>query len=332
MSLGSRSKKALITGVAGQDGSYLAEVLVRDGYEVHGVDLPHVLSSEIVPPNLTAVANRITLHPCTLVDSERIAEIVAFVCPDECFHVGAASFVSYAFAQESLILTSNLTGTHNLLAAIKQHASACRIFFAGTSEMFGLAANEPQNEDSPFRPRSVYGISKLAGYHLMNYYRREHGLFTCTGILYNHESPRRGPNFVTRKITMAVARINAGMDHEVRLGNLDAQRDWGYAPDYVNAMLAMVRAKNAGDYVIASGAVHTVRDFVEVAFGHVGLDYRKYVVVDPAFYREAEPVTLRGDITRINKELNWSPQTVFGDLVVEMVEHDLSLVVNPTLY
>lgn len=320
-------KRALITGIAGQDGSYLADALLSRGYEVYGIDLPEIVSIG-VPGNLVSSFPRLRLHGVSLTDASSVTALVSSVAPNECYHVGAASFVSYAFDQETSILSSNLTGTHNLLAAIKSSAPDCRVFFAGTSEMFGRVDKEPQDETTPFLPRSVYGISKVAGHHLMEYYRREHGLFTCTGILYNHESPRRGANFVTRKITMAAARIKAGLERELRLGNLDARRDWGYAPDYVAAMQAMVMADKANDYVIASGTTHTVRDFVSLAFNHVGLDYRDFVVVDPAFYRETEAVTLCGDGRKIHRELGWKPTKNFADLVGEMVEHDLQLLKN----
>lgn len=318
-------KCALITGIAGQDGSFLAELLLSYGYEVHGIELPVVLAGGMIPPNLATVSDSLRLHAGSLTDAARLSAIVAAVRPDECYHLGAASFVSYAFEQEAEILAANLSGTHNLLAALKTSVPHCRLFFAGTSEMFGRVESEPQNEGTALRPRSVYGISKVAGYHLVNYYRQQHGMFSCTGFLFNHESPRRGAAFVTRKITMAVARIKAGLDHELRLGNLDALRDWGYAPDYVEAMHMMLQSELPDDYVIASGTTHSVRDFVAIAFDHVGLDYRDYVVVDPAFYREVEPVTLRGDSARIEQKLHWQPTKLFAEIVVEMVEHDLRL-------
>lgn len=311
-------KTALITGIGGQDGSYLAELLLEKGYEVHGIDLHH-----IPLPNIAQIENRITVHRGSLLSHDWLSSIITSVKPDECYHLAASSFVSYRFDDESITLENNIVSTHNLLATLKEYLPHSRFFFAGTSEMFGNVERAPQDENTPLKPRSIYGISKVAGHHLVEYYRQKHGLFACTGILYNHESPRRGPAFVTRKITMTVARIKAGLAHELRLGNLDATRDWGYAPEYVNAMRLMLQANQPNDYIISSGGIRSVRDFVSLAFNHVGLDYRDHVIVDQAFYRDVEPVALFGDNRRINRVLSWSPKTNLEEIVATMMEHDL---------
>lgn len=313
-------RRALITGIGGQDGSYLAELLLLKGYEVHGIDLP-----DIDLPNIAHIADRVVLHRGSLLDVGWLLQVVVQVVPDECYHLAASSFVSYRFEDEANILNNNIGSTHNLLAALVENAPKCHFFFAGTSEMFGTVDVSPQNEDTPLRPRSVYGISKVAGHQLANYYRRQHGLFACTGILYNHESPRRGQAFVTRKITSTAAKIKLGLEEKLTLGNLDAERDWGYAPDYVQAMWQMQQAEVPEDYVISSGELHTVRELVEAAFSAVGLDYRDYVETSPEFFREKENISLRGDSRRIEKAIGWKPNRPFTEIVTEMVIHDLAL-------
>lgn len=310
-------RKALITGIGGQDGSYLAELLLSKGYEVHGIELHN-----IPLPNLAKIENLITVHRGSLLSHGWLTSVITSIRPDECYHLAAASFVSYRFDDESLTLENNIVGTHNLLATLKEHLPQSRFFFAGTSEMFGSVDHSPQNENTPLKPRSIYGISKVAGHHLVDYYRRQHTYFACTGMLYNHESPRRGHAFVTRKITMTAARIKAGLEQELRLGNLDAVRDWGYAPEYVKAMYLMLQTDQPCDYIISSGVTHSVRDFVSLAFNHVGLDYHDHVIVDPAFYRAIEPITLCGDNQSIRKNLNWHPTATLETIVTAMVEHD----------
>jgi len=316
-------KKALITGIGGQDGSYLAELLLSKGYEVHGIEL-----HDIPLPNLAPIADRITIHRGSLLSHGWLTSIIADTKPDECYHLAASSFVSYRFDDESLTLENNIVGTHNLLATLKELAPASRFFFAGTSEMFGTVDHAPQDETTPLRPRSVYGISKVAGHNLVQYYRQQHGHYACTGILYNHESPRRGPAFVTRKITSTAAKIKVGLESKLVLGNLDAERDWGYAPDYVQAMWLMLQADQPHDYVLSSGKLHTVREFVEAAFTTVGLDYRQYVEVSPEFYREKEPVPLCGDARKINTELGWQSSRTLQEMVSEMVKECLNELVE----
>jgi GDPmannose 4,6-dehydratase len=244
------------------------------------------------------------------------------VQPDECYHLAAQSFVSYSFDDEFSTINTNINGTHNMLSVIRNLAPECKFYFAGSSEMFGKVEVTPQNEDTRFRPRSAYGISKVAGYDLTRNYREAQGMFACSGILFNHESPRRGFEFVTRKITAAAARIVAGEASDVRLGNLDARRDWGHAQEYVEAIWRILQQPQPEDYVIATGQCHSVRDFAEAAFSCVGLDYRDYVVVDPALYRPAEVELLMGDPSKAKRQLDWTPKIGFKELVSEMVEFD----------
>jgi GDPmannose 4,6-dehydratase len=233
--------------------------------------------------------------------------------------LAAASFVSYDFDDEFSTLTANINGTHYLLAALKDLVPQCHFYFAGSSEMFGSAESAPQNEKTRFRPRSIYGISKVAGFELVRNYRERYGIHASSGILFNHESPRRGHEFVTRKIASGVARVLAGHTQELRLGNLDAMRDWGYAEEYVGAMWAMLQQPSADDYVIATGQLHSVREFVGAAFSCAGLDWQRYVVSDPSFFRETEPVALRGDASKAREVLGWLPSKPFADIVREMV-------------
>lgn len=319
-------KRALITGIAGQDGSYLAELLLAKGYEVFGVELPREAGAGIESlPNIAHLNDQIIVHFGTLEDAGWIAGVVAEIQPDECYHLAAASFVSFEFKAEAEILANNINGTHRLLSALKEHAPACRLLFAGTSEMFGQVTDSPQTETTVFNPRSIYGISKVAGHELINYYREQHGLWTATAFLYNHESPRRGKNFVTRKITFTVAAIKHGLAQELILGNLDALRDWGYAPDYVEAMWRMLQLDTPEDLVLASGNISTVRDFVEAAFTSVGLNSADYVGFDQRFFRPTEIIPLCGDASRARQVLHWIPTKTLAEMVAEMVAHDLHL-------
>lgn len=315
--------RALITGITGQDGSYLAELLVGKGYEVHGIvrrvaieDPEHRLA------RLDDIRPRIKLHAASLESYASIHQVVANVTPDECYHLAAQSFVSYSFDDEFSTLNANINGTHFMLAALKSLAPRCRFYFAGSSEMFGKAEEVPQNERTRFHPRSSYGISKVAGFELTRNYREAYGLHASSGILFNHESPRRGFEFVTRKITSGVARIAAGRSRELRLGNLEAKRDWGHAREYVEAMWRMLQQNSPDDYVIATGETHTVREFAEVAFAHAGLDYRDYVKPDPDLFRPAEVNLLQGDASKARKQLGWRHRIAFEALVHEMVEAD----------
>jgi GDPmannose 4,6-dehydratase len=318
------TKKALITGITGQDGSYLAEFLLEKGYEVHGV----VRRVAIEDPEhrlwrIKHILNRLILHPGSMESYASLFNIVEKIKPDECYHLAAQSFVSYSFEDEFSTINTNINGTHFVLSAIKEKAPECKFYFAGSSEMFGLAKETPQNENTPFHPRSPYGISKVAGFDLTRNYREAYNIFACSGILFNHESPRRGYEFVTRKISNAVAEIKLGLAKELKLGNLEAKRDWGFAGDYVKAMWLMLQQKEADDYVIATGKTHSVKEFAELAFGHVGLNYQEYLKTDEVFYRPAEVHQLTGDYTKGKKILGWDPKVSFKDLVQMMVDADL---------
>jgi GDPmannose 4,6-dehydratase len=323
----SRSKKkALITGIGGQDGSYLAEFLLAKGYEVHGmVRRVAIEDTEHKLWRIKHLQDRVILHVASLESFPSIFRVVNTVRPDECYHLAAQSFVAYSFDDEFSIMNTNINGTHYILAAIKEWAPECRFYFAATSEMFGNARETPQAETTEFRPRSSYGISKVAGYHLTRNYRENYGLKAWCGILYNHESPRRGYEFVTRKITSHVARIKLGLEKELRMGNLDAKRDWGHAKEYVKAMWMMLQNEHPDEYVISTDEVHSVREFLKIAFSHVGLNYEDHVVIDPRFMRYDEGEPLMGDSSKAKKELGWRNTVPFEDLVREMVDSDLDI-------
>ena len=321
------SKTALITGITGQDGSYLSELLLEKGYKVHGL----VRRASIEDPihrlhRLKKILPDIELHPGSLESYPSLYDIVRKIAPDEIYHLGAQSFVSYSFEDEFSTINTNLNGTHYMLSAVRQCAPDARFYFAGSSEMFGKVKEVPQTEETPFHPRSAYGISKVAGFHLTRNYREAYGLHTSSGILFNHESPRRGFEFVTRKITSHVAAIKKGKANQLHLGNLDAKRDWGHASDYIKAMWLMLQQEEGDDYVIATGVTHTVREFCETAFAHVGLDYQDFVLTDPKLFRPAEVAALQGDASKAKKILGWTHKKSFEDLVVEMVEEDLKSV------
>ena len=319
-------KRALITGVNGQDGSYLAELLLARGYEVHGVVRRDALEDPVHRlVNIAGIQKDIRLHVGSLDNHLSLYKIVAAVRPDECYHLASSSFVSYSFEDESSIVANNFTATHALLSSIKELAPECRMYFAGSSEMFGDAAASPQSEATPFNPRSVYGISKLAAFHLARNYRAHHRMFVAAGILYNHESPRRGHQFVTRKISSTVAKIKLGRAHSLALGNIEARRDWGYAPDYVRAMHAMLQKDKPGDYVVATGQTHSVREFLRAAFAVAGLDYERYLAISPEYFRPSESVPLCGDASLARRELGWAPTRSFEQIVEEMVRADLQL-------
>jgi len=269
------TKKALITGITGQDGSYLAEHLLNLGYEVHGLVRRVALEEpERRFGRIRHIVDRLILHPANLESYPSIFQMISRHKFDECYHLAAQSFVAESFSDGFGTMNTNINGTHYVLAALKELAPECRFYFAGSSEMFGKVVEVPQTEATPFRPRSPYGISKVAGFHLTMNYREAYGMFCCNGILFNHEGPRRGFEFVTRKITSSAAKIKLGLSKELRLGNLDARRDWGHAADYVEAMHLMLQQPEPGDYVVATGETHSVREFCELAFSYVGLDYR----------------------------------------------------------
>ena len=320
------NRKALITGISGQDGSYLSELLLSKGYEVHGV----VIRSQLEDPDrelwrLSNIKNDLELHPASIESYPALLRIIKEIEPDECYHLAAVSFVSYSFDDDFSTLNTNINGTLNVIAAIHQAAPNCRFYFAGSSELFGRAQTSPQDENTPFHPRSIYGITKATGYYLTSNYREIYGMFACNGILYNHESPRRGFEYVTRKISLGAAKIKLGLSKNITLGNLDAVRDWGFAGDYVKAMWQIIQKDQPGDYVIATGEPHSVREFCEIAFSRLGLEYRDYVVMDERFFRPAEVVPLIGDATHARKELGWKPSITFRELVEMMVDADYAM-------
>jgi GDPmannose 4,6-dehydratase len=316
--------RALITGINGQDGSYLAELLLEKGYEVHGIvrrvaleDPSHRLS------RIAAIRDRIHLHAASFESYPSLFSVIAHNEFDECYHLAAQSFVAESFQDGFSTMNININGTHYVLEALRQTQPKCKFYFAGSSEMFGKVRETPQNELMPFHPRSPYGISKTTGYELTRNYREAYGMFCASGILFNHESPRRGFEFVSRKITSAAAAIKNGRASEVRLGNLEARRDWGHAGDYVCAMYSMLQQEQPDDFVVATGEPHSVRDLCEAAFAEVGLNYEDHVVIDEAFYRPAEVDLLVGDASKAQQLLDWRPQRAFKELVAEMAAADL---------
>jgi GDPmannose 4,6-dehydratase len=318
------AKRALITGITGQDGSYLAELLLEQGYEVHGM----VRRVALEAPRhrlwrINHLLERLTLHPGSLESFASVFSLIEKLQPDECYHLAAQSFVAYSFEDAFSTFATNIDGTLHLLSSVKERSPRTRFYFAATSEMFGLVEESPQNERTRFYPRSPYGISKVAGYHLVRNYREAYGLHACGGILFNHESPRRGFEFVTRKITTAVARIQAGLQKELALGNLEARRDWGFAGDYVRAMWLMLQQDEPDEFVVATNETHSVREFAELAFARVGLDYRDHVVTDERFYRPAEVALLQGDYSLAREKLGWEPAVGFQELVHMMVDADV---------
>ena len=327
---------ALITGITGQDGSYLAEFLLAKGYQVHGVvrrsstmnrgRIDHLQHANPSHPE----TSKFVLHYGDMTDSGGLNRLVKTVRPDEIYNLAAQSHVQISFDQPEYTGDADGLGTTRLLEAIRTMGLPTRFYQASTSEMFGLAP-PPQNEATPFHPRSPYAVAKLYAHWMTVNYREAHHLFACSGILFNHESPRRGENFVTRKVTRGIAQILAGKLDKLRMGNLDPKRDWGHARDYVEAMWMMLQQDEPDDYVIATGVTRSVKDFVDTAFGLVGLDPAKYVVSDPAYMRPAEVHELRGDPSKAQRELGWKAKTSFDTLVREMLENDMKLEgVDPT--
>jgi GDPmannose 4,6-dehydratase len=317
-------KKALISGITGQDGSYLAEFLLEKGYEVHGIVRRVALEDPRARMwRIRHILDKVQIHSASMESYASIFNIIAELKPHECYHLAAQSYVSYSFEDEFSTIDTNLNGTHYVLSSIKRQAPECRFYFAASSEMFGHAQATPQNEETPFHPRSPYGISKMAGFELTRNYREAYDLFALSGILFNHESPRRGAEFVTRKISSSAAKIKLGLEKEIRLGNIEAKRDWGHAQDYVRAMWLMLQQDQPDDYVIATGETRSVKEFVEAAFGYVDLDYRDYLTIDKELYRPSEVYILQGDASKAHKKLKWKPIISFEALVKEMVEADM---------
>jgi GDPmannose 4,6-dehydratase len=320
-------KKALITGITGQDGSYLAEYLLGLGYEVHGLVRRVALEQpEQRLGRLRHLLDQLHIHAANLDSYASVFHIFTKHQFDECYHLAAQSFVAESFADGFSTMATNINGTHYVLAAIRELQPKCKLYFAGSSEMFGKAREVPQTENTPFHPRSPYGISKVAGFQLTTNYREAYNMFCCNGILFNHESPRRGFEFVTRKITYGVARIKLGLATDLHLGNLEAKRDWGHARDYVRAMHSMLQQPSPSDYVVATGETHSVREFCERAFAEAGLDYREYVKKDESVYRPAEVDLLIGDASRAQADLQWQCSIDFAGLIREMVQSDLELI------
>ncbi len=314
-------RRALITGITGQDGSYLAEFLLERGYEVFG------LVRRVSTPNDERIAHlqgRVTLLPADLLDEASLARSLQIARPHEVYNLAAQSFVPVSFVAPTVTGDVTALGVTRLLEAVRQVDPAVRFYQASSSEMFGKVREVPQRETTPFHPRSPYGVAKLYGHWMTQNYRESYGMFAVSGILFNHESPRRGLEFVTRKITDGAVRIKLGLAHELRLGNLDARRDWGFAGDYVRAMWLMLQQEEPEDFVVATGETHTVREFCELAFGALELDWNQYVVTDPAFTRPAEVDLLLGDAARAKERLGWAPAVSFPDLVRMMVEADLT--------
>ena len=322
-------KIALITGITGQDGSYLAEFLLDKGYQVHGIVRRVALEDETHRLwRIKNIQNKITLHSASLESYASLVKIIQKIKPSEIYHLGAQSYVSYSFEDEFSTLNTNINGTHHVLSALKDFSPKTRLYFAGSSEMFGKAELKEQNEGTPFHPRSAYGISKVTGFELTRNYREAYDLFTCSGILFNHESPRRGFEFVTRKISFAVARIKKGLQKKLKLGNIKSKRDWGHAQDYVKAMWAILQQKTPEDYVVGTGIAHSVEDFAKKAFEHVGLNYKDYVVVDSDLIRPSEVDALLANYSKAKKILKWKPEISFDNLVTGMVESDLEYITN----
>ena len=323
-------KKAMITGITGQDGSYLAEFLIEKGYQVHGIVRRVALEDpEHRLWRIKHILNKVHLHSASLDSYPSIFNVVEKVRPDECYHLAAQSFVSYSFEDEFSTINTNINGTHYVLSAVKEKAPKCKFYFAASSEMFGHVRETPQTENTPFPPRSPYGISKVAGFDLTRNYREAYGLFACNGILFNHESPRRGFEFVTRKITSAVAKIKLGLSKELRVGNLDAKRDWGFAGDYVRAQWLMLQQDKPDDYVVATNEAYSVKEFLKTAFSYVGLDWKKYTTIDKQFYRPSEVHLLMGDYNKAKRKLGWRPTVKFKELVKMMVDADLKILQEP---
>ena len=317
-------KKALITGISGQDGSYLSEFLLSKNYEVHGIIRRVALEDETHRLwRIRNIRDKVKLHSGSLESFPSLAKIINKVQPDEIYHLAAQSYVANSFEDEFSTLNTNINGTHYMLSSMKEFSPKSKFYFAGSSEMFGKTVETPQNENTKFYPRSAYGISKVTGFELTRNYREAYNFFTCTGILFNHESPRRGFEFVTRKISMAVARIKNNLQKDLKLGNINALRDWGHAKDYVEAMWMMLQQSKPADYVIGTGEQHSVEEFLDIAFKFVDLNYKDYVKIDKKFFRPAEVETLLADPSNSQKKLGWKPKIKFEKLVKEMVEGDL---------
>ena len=314
-------KIAIISGISGQDGSYLAELLVKKKYIVYGITNPKSKNKLNI---INSIKGKIIIEKLDLNNYKKIVALIKRIKPTEFYHLAAQSLINFKFEDEFFKLNPNINGTHYILSAIKEYSKKTKFYFAASSELFGNAEKSPQNENSKFNPRSAYGISKVAGYYLTKNYREAYKLFACSGILFNHESPRRNKKFVTRKITHALASIIKGKKNKLILGNIDSKRDWGHAKDYVYAMWKMLQIKTPRDFVIGTGKTHTVKDFLIIAFKYVNLDYRKFVTIDKTLLRKTDKIILKADYKKAKNILKWKPKINFTSLIHEMVDSDLN--------
>ena len=317
-------KSALIIGISGQDGSYLAELLLKKKYKVHALVRKSNIKKKKRFINIDEIKNKIFFHNGSLNEYKKISNIIKKIKPTEVYHLAAQSFINYKFDDEFFQLNPNINGTHYILSAIKNFSPNSKFYFAGSSEMFGNVKSFPQNENTPFNPRSAYGIAKVAGYQLTKNYREAHKIFACTGILYNHESQRRGLKFVTKKIAYGVAQIINRKQNKIILGDINSKRDWGHARDYVHAMWKMMQLNKPQDFVIGTGKLHSVKNFLEIAFNHVELNYKNYVEFNKRYFRNKDLNFLKANPYRAKKILRWHAKTSFKDLVIEMVNHELN--------
>ena len=315
-------KKALITGVSGQDGSYLAELLLSKDYKVFGAF--NCDSNNL--KNIEHLLNKIELVEYRLNDEKLAENLIKKIQPDECYHLAGSSFVDYSTNHQDLILNNNLNSTNFLLEAIKNFSPKSRFFLAGSSEMFGESNEVPQRESSLFNPQNIYGVSKLKAFELVKNFRQNYKIFACCGILYNHESPRRNPVFLTRKISQSIAKIHLGIENKIELGDIESSRDFGYAKDYVEAIFLMLQNSQAVDYVISSGNIYRIKDILKIAFDYVNLDYKNFLKINSDFIRPSPKIQLFGDNSKIKKDLNWQPQTDIVKIIYEMIENDIVLI------
>jgi len=315
------AKIALITGISGQDGSYLAELLIKKKYIIYGILNP---KKKKISNNLKLIKKKIIFKNLDINNFKQIKNLIKKIKPNECYHLAAQSFINYKFEDEFFKLNPNINGTHYILSAIKEFSPKTKFYFAASSELFGNAKNSPQNEKTQFNPRSAYGVSKVAGYYLTKNYREAYNIYACSGILYNHESPRRNVNFVSRKITKNLSLIVKGKLKKITFGNINSKRDWGHSKDYVLAMWKMLQLKKPDDFVIGTGTLHTVKDFIKLAFNRVGLDYKKFIRIDKKLFRPNDKIILKANSKKAKNILKWKPSINFKSLVNEMVDHDLN--------
>ena len=313
-------KVAIITGISGQDGSYLAELLLKKKYKIYGILNPQKKKNL---KNLKEIKKKLFFRNIDLNNYKKIKDLIRKIKPSEFYHLAAQSFINYKFEDEFFKLNPNINGTHYILSAIKQFSPKTKFYFAASSELFGNVKKSPQNEDTKFNPRSAYGVSKVAGFYLTKNYREAYNIHACSGILYNHESPRRNENFVSRKITKNLSLIIKGKVKKISLGNINSKRDWGHAKDYVYAMWKMMQLKKPQDFVIGSGKTHTVKDFIKLAFKYANLNYKQYIKIDNKLFRPNDKVILKANFNKAKKILKWKPTITFKSLVKEMVEFDL---------